>query len=115
MFNRVIAAALALAAAVAVLAQQPKLPGRYFTPASFIEMINDSKRESIAQMYLIGAYDLTQDALRSCALRGTTSAQLLEKVFIDYVQAHPELITADRTAAGVAAQAFAAYWPCSSN
>jgi len=115
MFKRVIAAAVALAAGVAVLAQQPKLPGRYFTPASFIEMINDPQREPVAQMYLMGTYDLTQDALRSCALRGTTTPQLLEKVFIDYMKAHPELITADRTAAGVAAQAFAAYWPCNPN
>jgi Ssp1 endopeptidase immunity protein Rap1a len=115
MFERVIATAVALAVSVTVLAQELKLPGRYFTPASLIEMINDPRRESMAQTYLIGTYDLTQDALRSCALRGTTSPQLLEKVFIDYIKAHPELITVDRTAAGVAAQAFAAYWPCNPN
>ena len=38
MFNRVIAAAVALAASVAVLAQQPKLPGRYFTPVSYTHL-----------------------------------------------------------------------------
>jgi len=115
MFDRVIATAVALAVSGITLAQEPKLPGRYFTPAGLIEMINDSKRETMAQAYLIGAYDLTQDALRSCALRGTTSPQVLEKVFIDYIKAHPELITVDRTAAGVAAQAFAACWPCNPN
>jgi hypothetical protein len=60
----------------------------------------------------MGAYDLTQDSGQSCAARGTTTPVQLEQSFSNYLQAHPELMHADRTAAGVAAQAFAGYWPC---
>jgi hypothetical protein len=60
----------------------------------------------------MGTYDLTQDSGQSCAVRGTTTPVQLEKIFTDYLQAHPGLKNADRTAAGVAAQAFAEYWPC---
>src|ERR1700722_5510845 len=112
MWSRTIGVLGAVTISFGAGAQPPDLPGRYFTPASFIELINDPKRESMAQVYLMGTYDLTQDSHQSCAIRGKTTPQLLEQVFIDYVKAHPEVITADRTAGGVAAEAFKAYWPC---
>ena len=93
--------------------QQPQKPeGRYFTPTSLVELMKKPDTERIAQAYLTGAYDLVQDSGRSCAARGTTTTVLLEKVFTDYVQAHPGVKDQDRTAASVAAQAFAEYWPC---
>jgi hypothetical protein len=99
-------------AASAQIQQRQQLPGRYFTPASLVAQMNSTDTEKSAQSYLMGAYDLTQDSGQSCAMRGTTTPVLLEKVFSDYLQAHPGLKNADRTAAGVAAQAFAEYWPC---
>jgi hypothetical protein len=74
--------------------------------------MNSAATEQLAQFYLLGAYDLTQDAGKSCAVRSTTTPAQLEKIFSDYLRANPGLLHADRTAAGVAAQAFAAYWPC---
>jgi len=63
-------------------------------------------------LYLMGAYDRTQDAGQSCALRGTTTPVLLERVYSDYITAHPELMHADRNATAIAAQAFAQIWLC---
>jgi hypothetical protein len=87
------------------------LPGRYFTPDGLAAQPSGSK-DQIAQNYLMGIYDLTQDAGQSCAQRGTTTPVLLEKVYSDYITAHPELMHADRNAAAIAARAFAQYWPC---
>jgi hypothetical protein len=86
--------------------------GRYFTPASLVAQMKNASTENAARVYLIGAYDLAQDSGQSCAVRGTTTPQQLGQIFSDYLKAHPEVTNADRTAAGVAAQAFAEYWPC---
>jgi hypothetical protein len=91
---------------------QQQLRGRYFTPDSLVAQMNSTETEKSAQFYLMGVYDLTQTAGQSCAVRGTTTPMQLGAVFSNYLQAHPELMHADRTAAGVAAQAFAEYWPC---
>jgi hypothetical protein len=99
-------------AASAQIQQRQQLSGRYFTPASLLAQMNSADTEQSALSYLVGAYDLTQDSGQSCAMRGTTTPIQLEKIFFDYLQAHPELKNADRTAAGVAAQAFTQYWPC---
>lgn len=96
----------------AALTEQSVQSGRYFTPATLVAQMKNSATENTARLYLIGAYDLAQDSGRSCAVRGTTTGPQLEQVFADYLKAHPELVSADRTAAGVAAQAFAEYWPC---
>ena len=88
MIDRTFLAVTALSVCAVVNAQTPpppQLPGRYYTPATFIEVISDPKREAMAQVHLMGTYDLTQDTRQSCAIRGTTSPQLLEKVFIDYI------------------------------
>ncbi len=111
--NRLIFASLWLALGSAAHAEQSPLPGRYFTPASLTAQMN-RPNDQVAEVYLMGAYDSTQDAGQSCAARGTTTPVLLAKVFSDYLTAHPDLAAADRTAAGVAAQAFSQYWPCHS-
>lgn len=86
-------------------------PAPQLTPDVLIAQINDAATEKLAQSYLIGAYDLAQDSGQSCGV-GTTAPVQLEQIFSNYVKAHPELLRADRSAAGVAAQAFAEYWPC---
>lgn len=86
--------------------------GRYFTPATLVAQMKNASTENAARVYLVGAYDLAQDSGQSCAARGTTTPQQLEQIFANYLKLHPELTKADRTAAGVAAQAFAEYWPC---
>jgi Rap1a immunity proteins len=98
--------------AYAQLQQRQQLPGRYFTPDTLMAQLNNASNERSAQFYLMGAYDLTQDANQSCAVRGTTTPTQLEQVFSDYLQNHPELKNSDRTAAGIAAQAFIEHWPC---
>jgi hypothetical protein len=116
--NRLVSAFLAVflcGGASAQIQQRQQLSGRYFTPASLAAQMNSTGSEKSAQSYLVGAYDLTQDSGQSCATRGTTTPVQLEKIFSDYLQAHPGLKNADRTAAGVAAQAFAEYWPCQPN
>ncbi len=109
--NRVIFASLLLTLGSAARAQQSALPGRYFTPASLTAQMN-RPNDQVAEIYLVGTYDSTQDAGQSCAARGTTTPNLLAKVVSDYLLAHPGLASVDRTAAGVAAQAFSQYWPC---
>jgi Ssp1 endopeptidase immunity protein Rap1a len=99
-------------ASIAQIQKRQQLPGRYFTPAALAAQLSSADTERSAQSYLEGSYDLTQDSGQSCAVRQTTTPVLLEKVFSDYLRTHPELKNADRTAAGVAAQAFAEYWPC---
>jgi hypothetical protein len=89
-----------------------KLMGRYFTTDTLVKQMNDPATEGLAQTYLMGAYDLAQESGRSCAVRGTTSSTQLEQVFADYLASHPAIRQADRTAAGVAADAFAEHWPC---
>lgn len=91
---------------------QPKFSGRYFTPATLTAEMRSADTETTAKSYLMGAYDLTQDSGQSCAMLGTTTPQLLEKVFMDYLQTHPELTQTDRTAAGIAVEAFVEHWPC---
>jgi hypothetical protein len=105
-------AVLLCGVAGAQIQQRQQLSGRYFTPASLLAQMNSAGTEKLALSYLEGTYDLTQDSGQSCAMRGTTTPVQLEKIFSDYLQAHPGLMRADRTAAGVAAQAFAEYWPC---
>lgn len=109
--NRVIFASLLLTLGSAVSTQQSPLPGRYFTPASLTAQMN-RPNDQLAEVYLMGVYDLTQDTGQSCAARGTTTPNLLAKVVSDYLTAHPDLASSDRTAAGVAAEAFNQYWPC---
>ncbi|HTW74982.1 MAG TPA: Rap1a/Tai family immunity protein [Steroidobacteraceae bacterium] len=109
--SRLVFASLALILCSGINAQPQPLPGRYFTPATLLMQMN-RPNDQLALVYLMGAYDRTQDAGQSCAQRGTTTPILLAKVVSDYLTAHPELRSADRTAAGVAAQAFAQYWPC---
>lgn len=92
--------------------QRELLAGRYYNPARLNAALENADTEIGAQYYLVGAYDLTQDSGKSCAMRNTTTHVLLEKIFSDYLHAHPELMQSERTAAGVAAQAFAEYWPC---
>jgi hypothetical protein len=98
--------------AYAQLQQRQQLPGRYYTPDTLAAQMNSATTENLAQSYLMGAYDLTQDSGQSCAVRGTTTPVQLEKIFSDYLETHPGLMHADRKAAGVAAQAFTEYWPC---
>lgn len=86
-------------------------PGRYFTAEGLTAQMNHGK-DQLAQFYLMGAYDLTEDFAQSCAQRAPTPPALLEKVYVDYISAHPDLSHADRPAAAIAAQAFAEYWPC---
>lgn len=95
----------------AQITEREKQSGRYYTPGKLLLLMSDAGTEKSAMYYLEGAYDLTQDSGKSCAQRGVTTAELLEKVFSDYVNAH-KLTGGNRTAAGVAAQAFAEYWPC---
>ncbi len=101
---------------LAVYARLPQglLPtiGYYYTPETLSGLLSNASTTPSAQNYLIGAYDLTQESGQSCAQRGTTSPAQLEQVFSDYLKSHPELTNADRTAASVAAQAFAEHWPC---
>jgi hypothetical protein len=92
--------------------QRQLLPGRYFTSDTLLSQLKSPATEKSAQFYLMGVYDLTQDSGQSCAVRGTTTPLELEQIFSQYLQTHPELMHADRTAAGVAGQAFAEYWPC---
>jgi hypothetical protein len=92
--------------------QRQLLPGRYFTPDTLSDRLKSAATERPAQFYLMGAYDLVQDSGQSCAARGTTTPAQLEQIFSQYLQAHSELMHADRTAASVTAQAFAEYWPC---
>jgi Rap1a immunity proteins len=112
--NRTIifAAAFLCVVASAQVQQRQQLSGRYFTPDTLLTQLQNAGTERLAMSYLQGAYDLTQDAGRSCAQRGTTTPVLLEKIFTDYLQANPGFLHADRTAGGIAAQAFAQYWPC---
>jgi hypothetical protein len=115
MMNRLTTALLVVflcGVANAQLQQRQQLSGRYFTPDKLLAQMNNRATEKSALSYLAGAYDLTQDSGQSCAIRGTTTPIQLETIFSGYLQAHPELVNADRTAAGVAAQAFAEYWPC---
>ncbi len=109
--NRMSIGALALCLTSAVYAQPAAPRGRYFTPATLMAQMN-RPNDQLALIYLMGAYDRTQDTGRSCALRGSTTPTLLAKVFADYLAVHPALAQADRTAAGIAAQAFSEYWPC---
>jgi hypothetical protein len=99
----------------AQIQQRQQLSGLYFTPSTLRTQMNNAATEKTALAYLMGAYDLTQDSGQSCAQRGTTTPVLLEQVFNDYLQAHPEVIEGKRTAAGVAADAFSNYWPCQRN
>ena len=99
-------------AAISEIQQQPKLPGRYYTPDTLVAQMNNPATERVAQLYLVGAYDSAQDSGRSCAARGTTTPPQLEQVFSDYLKSHTSLLHTDRTAAGIAAQAFAENWPC---
>jgi len=92
--------------------QSEQISGRYFTADTLLSQLQSPATERSAQLYLMGAYDLTQDSGQSCAVRGTTTPVQLVKVFSNYLRAHSELMHADRTAAGVAAQAFAEFWPC---
>jgi hypothetical protein len=89
-----------------------KLMGRYFTPNSLTTAMSNPTTEAAAQVYLEGAYDLTQQSGKSCAIRGNTTPEQLEQVFAEYLASHPDTRQADRTAASVAALAFAEHWPC---
>jgi hypothetical protein len=110
----IFATTLLCVVASAQVQQRQWLSGRYFTPDTLLVQLQNAGTERAALSYLEGTYDLTQDAGQSCAQRGTTTPILLEKVFTDYLQANPDLLHADRTAGGIAAQAFAQYWPCQS-
>lgn len=92
--------------------QRQELPGRYVMPGMLLQQMANADTEKLALSYLEGVYDLTQDSGQSCAALGTTTPLLLEKIYSDYLQAHPDLMQGERTAAGVAAKAFAQYWPC---
>jgi hypothetical protein len=92
--------------------QSEQISGRYFTADTLLSQLQSRATEKSAQLYLMGAYDLTQDSGQSCAVRGTTTPIQLIQVFSNYLRAHSELMHSNRTAAGVAAQAFADYWPC---
>lgn len=95
---------------------QPKpanyLPGRYLPPVALVAQI-DHGNQRAAQLYLVGVYDLAQDGRRSCAARGSSSPEILAKVYSDYMKAHPDLLQSDQTAAAVAVQAIADFWSCS--
>jgi hypothetical protein len=92
--------------------QGQQLVGRYFTSATLVTQMNNPATENLAQAYLEGAYDLAQQSGRSCAVRGTTTPKQLEQIFGEYLASHPAVRDADRTAASVAADAFAEHWPC---
>ena len=87
-----------------VSAPMAQLPGRYFTPDS-LAALDAADKDRPVQIYLMGTYDVTQDAGRVArsAVRQPRPAQ---KVYSDYLTAHPELMHTDRTAAAIAAQAF---------
>lgn len=89
------------------------LAGRYISPAALVSQI-DQGNIQVAQLYLIGVYDLAQDEHRSCAARGSSSGDLLVKVYSDYLKAHPELLQSDQTAAAIAVRAIADFWSCAS-
>lgn len=120
-------------AASGLLAQTQPLPGRYFTPTEVYDAltrrgITQSRSttgkllptEREAQFYLMGVYDLSQETGKSCATRGTTTPEQLERAYASYVEAHPipndtlathaQLET--QTAASVAQRAFIEAWPC---
>lgn len=101
-----------LGAAYAQTQQSEQRSGRYFTADTLLSQLQSPATERSAQLYLMGAYDLTQDSGQSCAVRGMTTPVLLAQVFSNYVRTHSEVMHADRTAAAIAAQAFAEYWPC---
>lgn len=92
--------------------EREKLMGRYVTPEMLIDDMNDPVKKDVVQAYLKGAYDLTQESGRSCALLGTTTPKQLEQIYSDYLTAHPLLLNMKYTAAAVAAEAFAEHWPC---
>jgi hypothetical protein len=110
----------ALIAVPGLLAQNPPLPGRYFTPQALYDALKNKSAEPNARFYLIGIYDLTQENGQSCATRGTTTPEQLEQVFISYMDAHgiprDTLATHDQlqkqTAASYAVHAFSEAWPC---
>ena len=112
----------ALIAVPGLLAQNPPLPGRYFTPQALYDALKgkSTTTEREAQFYLIGVYDLSQENGQSCATRGTTKPEQLEQVYTSYLDAHgvPRDTVAThsqlqtQTAAGVAARAFIEAWPC---
>jgi hypothetical protein len=103
-----------LTLAAAVSAQEPNTPsvqGRFFTPASLATQ-SANGNHSLVQTYLTGVYDLTQHSDNSCAMQESTTPDLLEQAFADYLKVHPDAEQADRPAAGVAAMAFSLRWPC---
>src|SRR5437879_1995324 len=79
------------ASATKKLQQREQLMGRYLTPEKLVEQINNPKTQNFAQGYLIGAYDLTQESGRSCAVLGTTTPKQLEQIYLNYVKVHPAL------------------------
>jgi cyanophycinase len=86
-------------------------PGQYFTPDSLLTQL-DHDNGQLAELYLVGVYDLTQELGQSCALRGTTNPEMLARIYRGYLTSHPDRMQAHHTAAGVAAEAFAQHWPC---
>jgi hypothetical protein len=116
--------ALAISVLFAQNTQTP-LPGRFFKPmdlyAALKNQPNGQKASpEVAQSYLVGVYDLTQETGKSCATRGTVTPTALAQSYISYVDANPipkdtlathaQLLNA--TAAGIAQKAFMAAWPC---
>jgi hypothetical protein len=95
---------------------QPKpanyLADRALSPVALVAQV-DHGNQQVAQLYLIGVYDLAQDEHRSCTPRGSSSPEILVKIYSDYMKAHPDLLQSDQTAAAVAVQAIADFWSCS--
>jgi hypothetical protein len=93
-------------------AQLHQGPAHYWNPTGLAGQTHNPDNERMAQSYLMGVFDFTQDSGKSCALRAPVPTAELNQIFSDYLKSHPNLLNAGRSAAGVAAQAFTEHWPC---
>jgi len=110
--NRMAVAILVLLLCRTAYAQLPQGPARYWNPTGLAGQTHNPDNERLAQSYLMGVFDITQDSGKSCALRAPVPTAELNQIFSDYLKSHPKLLNAGRSAAGVAAQAFIEHWPC---
>jgi hypothetical protein len=59
----------------------PTVPFRQFALVAQV----DHGNQQVAQLYLIGVYELAQDEHRSCTPRGSSSPEILVKIYSDYM------------------------------
>jgi len=84
----------------------------YWNPTGLDGQKHNPNNEAEAVDYLMGVFDFTQDSGQSCAASAPVPPIELAQIFSDYLKSHPKLVNAGRSAAGVAALAFAEHWPC---